>query len=194
LAGWARADTLIFQFTGNVGDVFENDIFGDIAAGDLIQGSFRFDSTAPDLVPADPSTGSYNFNAPFGMDVTIGAHLFSASGLLNIGVFNGAVDQYAVQGVNDSGTLDMEMFLMDSGGTAFSDDHLPLAVPSLSSFDVRSFQFADQLNEGAIALDGTISAFSDPVATPEPSEWAALLLASLAMVVATRRRAMRAGR
>jgi hypothetical protein len=188
LMGAARADTLTFQFTGNVADVFD-DIFGDIAAGDPIHGSFRFDTSAPDLIPGDSTVASYRFTAPFGLDLTIGSHDFTASALLNIAIFNGSVDQYAVSANNDSGNLDFAMFLQDSSGTALNDDHLPSTVPLVDSFDLREFQFVDQTSDGLVEMDGTITSMTDPPApVPEPSEGVLLLMVSIILGVVARRR------
>ena len=94
--GVCHAETITFHFSGSVTQVPVDEVFGDIAVGDAIDGSFNFDSTATDLIPGDPATGSYSFGAPFGLSATVGAHPFEATGSLNIGIFNGFVDQYTV--------------------------------------------------------------------------------------------------
>ncbi len=195
LMGAARAGTVTVQFTGNVDNVFEDDAFGDIAPGDQILGSFRFDTSAPDLIPNDPAAASYRFAAPFGLDVTIGSHAFTASALLNIAIFNGSADQYAVLAGNESGNLDVEIFLQDSSGTALSDDHLPSTVPLLDAFDLREFQFVDQSSDGLVELDGTITSMTDPpTPTPEPSQCLLVLMISAGLVAIERRRRARASR
>ena len=187
LAGSALADTVTFQFSGNVTDV-QDEVFG-IMSGSSIQGTFSFDSAAADLVPDDPSTGIYNFSAPFGLDVTIGPHDFDATGSLSIGVRDGVADIYAVSALSDNGNLDMQLFLEDGTGGVFQNDLLPLTPPSLAGFDVRDFHLIDELTGGQIQLDGHITSLSDPMApTPEPSQGLLVLIGTMIIVVMTRRR------
>jgi hypothetical protein len=107
----ANAAVLTFGFSGSVTQVPLDDVFGDIAAGDAIQGSFSFDSTAVDQIPGDSSTGSYSFSAPLGLLATVGTHDFSATGFLNIGVFNGVVDQYTVFATSAAGDVTLDLLL-----------------------------------------------------------------------------------
>jgi hypothetical protein len=81
LPGLAQADPITFQFSGNVTDVADGGI--GITSSDAILGTFNFDPSTADLVPDDPTTGVYQFSAPFGMDVVAGGHDFSADGLLS---------------------------------------------------------------------------------------------------------------
>src|SRR5579872_2754675 len=96
LLGSANASTITVNFTGTVTQVPIDEVFGDIAFGDQIQGSFSYDPSAPDLIPGDPTVGSYAFGAPFGMTASIGAHEFDAFGGMSIGILNSFVDQLTV--------------------------------------------------------------------------------------------------
>jgi len=80
----AHADIVALQFSGSITQVSVDNVFGDIAFGDAFHGTLTFDSTASDLVPADPSIGTYAWSSPFGMTVTIDGHEFDASGSLTI--------------------------------------------------------------------------------------------------------------
>jgi hypothetical protein len=105
LLTFASAAPITVQFTGAVTQVPIDDVYGDIAFGSLMQGSYIFDSTAVDLIPGDPATGSYtSFGAPFGMSVSLAGHSFSALDSLNIGIFNSFVDQYTVFALGKAGT------------------------------------------------------------------------------------------
>ena len=75
----ANASVVTFQFSGNVTQVPIDEAFGDIDFGDAMQGRFSFDTAAVDLIPGDPTTGSYNFAPPLGMKVSIGLHDFDAN-------------------------------------------------------------------------------------------------------------------
>jgi hypothetical protein len=190
LAGLAYAEPVTFQFSGSVTNVQADDVFG-IAAGDAIQGTFSFDPSAADLLPDDPTTGVYQFSAPFGMDVVAGGHDFNASGLLSIGILNGSVDLYTVTAVGDSGNLDMQLFLQDSSGAVFTSDRLTSAPPSLDSFDLREFQLIDQLTDGQVQLDGQITSLTDPIAaTPEPSQSAVVLAGVIILLALLKRRGL----
>ena len=182
----ANADTVTFGFTGSVTQVPLDDVFGDIAVGSAIQGSYSFDTTAADLVPADPKTGSYTWSAPFGMLVTIGAHDFSTSGVLNIGVVNSFVDQYTVFALSATGDLTLELFLQDNTGSVFVNDHLPLIAPSLGGFAQKDFHFRGMFAGGEVQFDGQLSAPSVQ-AVPEPSPAVPLLVGSIMVMLARRR-------
>jgi hypothetical protein len=182
----ANADTVTFDFTGSVTQVPLDDVFGDIAVGSAIQGSYTFDTTAVDLVPADPNTGSYTWSAPFGMLVTVEAHDFSTSGVLNIGVVNSFVDQYTVFALSATGDLTLELFLQDTTGSVFVNDHLPLLAPSLSSLTQKDFHFHGMFAGGEVQFDGQLSAPSVQ-AVPEPSPAIPLLVGSIMVMLARRR-------
>jgi len=61
----SQAETITFDFTGHVTSVY--DPFGLVASlittGDPVLASLRYDTTTPDLYPADPTRGAY-LNTP----------------------------------------------------------------------------------------------------------------------------------
>ena len=68
----ASGSPITFQFTGAVTQVPIDDVYGDIAFGNLNQGSYTFNSAALDLIPADFETGSYtSAGLPYGMTLTV---------------------------------------------------------------------------------------------------------------------------
>jgi hypothetical protein len=186
LACGANANTTFFQFTGTVTQVPIDDIFGDITFQDPISGSFSFDSSALDLV-ASPTTGSYDFTAPFGTDVQVGSHAFGAAGFLNISILNSFVDQYTVLAESSSGDLSLDLNLQDSTGTIFSSDALPLIAPSLAGFDQRDFHLVDQLTDGALQVDGQITSLGESSA-PEPAAVGLVGTGLAALLVRSRRK------
>jgi hypothetical protein len=188
LAHPVHADPVTFQFSGLVTQVPVDEVFGDIAFGDTFDATLSFDSTATDLVPDDPTIGSYAFSSPFGMSVDIGKHNFEASGSLNIGILNSFVDQYTVLATSQTGDLDLELFLLDNTGSVFADDHLPVSLPPLASFTERDFHLDGFLDGGDIQVDGEIVSPSIQ-AVSEPSATIPLIVISvLASVLAYRRR------
>jgi hypothetical protein len=177
---------LTFEFSGVVTQVPLDEVFGDLAFGDAVEGKFRFDASAMDVV-AHPAIGSYSWSAPFGMTFTLGVHDFDATGQLHIGVFNSFVDQYTVSATSASGEIEMELFFQDNSGSVFSDDSLPLVLPPLAQFDQADFHFRAMFAGGEVQVDGQLI---DPVVqpVPEPSSAALLLSAAIPFALAVRRR------
>jgi len=183
----ANAAPITFQFSGSVAQVPLDEVFGDIAVGDAIQGSYTFDSSAADLIPADPAAGSYTFAAPFGMNVSVGAHNFATSGSLNIGIVNSFVDQYTVLATSPSGDLTLELFLQDNTGAVFSDDRLPLILPSLAAFAQRDFHLDGLFAGREVQVDGQLTA-PPPQVVPEPSLADLFLAGSITLLGLARRK------
>ncbi len=175
-----RADTIVLQFSGTMTDVPVDQVFGDIALGEAFHGTLSFDSTSVDQAPDDATVGIYSFSAPFGMEITIGAHDFEAFGSLNLEIVNSFVDQYTVLATSQDGRLSVNMFLLDNTGAALDDDHLGLSM--LAKFGERDFQLDDFLGAGELQVTGAIDAsFIQQV--PEPSQ--VVPTAMMALVAAT---------
>src|SRR5262245_34215189 len=120
-ASTAQAGPVTFNFSGVVTQVPVDEVYGDIAVSDPMQGSFTFESLLPDLIPGAPASASYTSLGPlFGMTITLGPHIFSTFGSLNIGILNAAVDQYTVLAQSAGGDLTLELFLQDNSATALN--------------------------------------------------------------------------
>jgi hypothetical protein len=187
VTGMAKSETITLQFSGNVTQVPVDEVFGDINAGDAILGSFSYDTSAVDLIPLDSSTGSYIFSAPFGMNVSIGAHTFNTAGSLNIGILNSFVDQYSVLATNETGDLTFEILLQNNESVVFTDDHLPSSAPPLAGFDQRDFHFDGLFDGGEVQADGTLSTLAAQDA-PEPGTLAEVLAGFFVLLALTRSR------
>jgi hypothetical protein len=185
----AWADPITVQFFGKVTQVPLDEVFGDIGVGDAIQGSFDFDTLAPDLAPSDASVGIFSWTAPFGMSVSVGVHSFSAFGNLNISVLNSFVDQYSVLATSALQDLTLELFLQDNTGSALSSDQLPAGAPLLAGFAQRDFHLDALFGSSEVQADGQITALSPPAANaPEPRTMLLVVTAALASMVFARRR------
>jgi hypothetical protein len=182
----ANAAVLTFQLSGNVTQVPLDDVFGDIAVGETIHGSYTFDTSAADLAPADSATGIFTWGAPFGMTVTIGTHDFTTSGLLNVGILNSFVDQYTVLGLSAASDVTLELFLQDHTGGVFANDQLPLTAPSLAGFGQKDFHLHAMLAGGEIQVDGQLSTLASQ-AVPEPHPAGLVLVGSIILLVLARR-------
>jgi hypothetical protein len=183
----ASATTLTFKFSGTVTQVPVDEVLGDLEFGDEIQGGFTFDPSASDLIPNDPTTGSFTWAAPLGMTVTVGSHTFGTSGLLSIGILNGAVDQYTVLGQSAAGDLTLELFLQDNTGAVFSSDRLPLTAPALASFAQRDFHLDGTFAGGEVQADGRLNSLSGQV-VPEPDTAGIFLAALVVLLILARRK------
>lgn len=189
----ADAAVLTFQFSGNVIQVPQDDVFGDIAVGDAIRGSYSFDTSAADLLPADPALGKYTFSAPFGMTVNVGAHEFSTSGLLDIGIEDIVVnnpflgDQYSVFAQSAANDLTMALFLIDPTHSGFTNDRLPLTAPPLATFTQNVFRLHAILGDGDVFVDGQLSALTVQ-AVPEPYAAGPMLAGSIILLALAGRR------
>jgi hypothetical protein len=181
----AKAVPITFNFSGHATQIPVDEIFGDINSGDTMHASVSFDNSVADLLPADPTTGSYNFRAPFGMTISIGAHDFAAFGSLNIGIVNGFVDQFTVLATSASGDLTLELFFQDNGGTAFNTDQLPSSLPPLAGFTQRDFHIDAESNLGEAQIDGQLDV--PGVETVSEPRGSALILAG-ALVLLTKTR------
>jgi hypothetical protein len=168
----ANGEMLTFEFSGSVTQVPVDEVFGDIAFGDAVKGTFQFDASAVDLV-ANPAIGSYFWSAPFGLTFTIGTHDFDATGQLHIGVFNSFVDQYTVSGTSPGGEVEMGLFFQDNSGSVFPDDSLPLVLPPLAKFDQADFHFGALFAGREAQVDGRLI---ETVVQPVPELSSAALL------------------
>jgi hypothetical protein len=182
----AHAAVVTFQFSGTVTQVPIDEVFGDIEFGEPLQGSFTFDTSAADLIPNDPSTGTYQWTDPLGMTATIGSHQFAANGLLSISVLNSVVDQYTVLAETSAADITMELFLQDGTGTVFNNDHLPTTPPALGSFAERDFHLDAIFSSGEVQVDGQITTLGG-TSVPEPGTLGALG-AGLVVLLAWRHR------
>lgn len=186
------AEVLTFQFTGSVTGVPMDELFGDIAVGDEINGRYSFDTSAVDLLPLNPALGRYTFSAPFGMTVTIGAHQFSTSGSMDIGVEDIVVnnpflgDQYSVFAVSAANDLTMAMFLIDPTHRGFTNDRLPLTAPPLSIFTLNVFRLHAIAGDDDLFVDGQLNdLIVQPI--PEPYVSGQILAGSIVLLVVARR-------
>ena len=108
--------------------------------------------------PARTSVPSRSGGGTLGFAAVVGSVLFPVLRTVNISVVDGVgggPDQYTVfasEGVQDglSDYFSASILLQDDGGTAIAGDALPLTLPDLSQFGVRSFALSGQYTN----LDG----------------------------------------
>lgn len=173
---------------------------GAVQAGTPMLAVLNFDSDAVDAAPG-PNLGSFTVGGgTLGFAAVVGSVLFPVLRTVNISVVDGVgggPDQYTVfasEGVQDglSDYFSASILLQDDGGTAIAGDALPLTLPDLSQFGVRSFALSGQYTN----LDGVFMQYEvlgqlTPVDAPGTL---ALLGAAVAATAGLRGRRLRPGR
>lgn len=147
--GAALAAPMTMAFSGTVSQtptLDPNDAFGGVIdSGTGFNGRYTFDPTAPDTA-ADSAIGAYrSAGAPYALTIAFGSPgVFDVSfGDLAIGIGNGLLgaDFYtfiAPLVAPDLG-LTASLVLIDSDGSVFGSDALPIGVLSLDEFETRQF-------------------------------------------------------
>lgn len=146
-AGTTSAELITIGFTAQIDrKSASGSLPGLVAVGDVISGTYTYDSTAPDTRPTRPESGFYNAVADLNLDLN-GASLTGSSGAMSIFLSSSRLpDNYVVVGNLDGG-LRLELQVGAPAGT-FADDSLPTAAPDLSGvFFSREFKIT---GDGAI--------------------------------------------
>jgi hypothetical protein len=167
-----------------------NYLEGRIEAGDVITGSYVYESTTPDSSPLDPVQGNYwHYAPPAGIALTVGGFNFMTDPF-NI-AFHVAVRNHSLSGddsywltshnnlplFNGTQVDDILWSLREPTGSVFSSDVLPIGPPNLDDWDSNILGF------GADRLYGVTAHVISAV--PEP---ATILLLALGTILSVRRK------
>lgn len=124
----ASAAPITFNFTAQITQVHAS-LLGDATVGDILSGSFTYESLTPDSV-ASPSVGGYT-GAITSFSYSGGAIAGNGAGSIGIGnnqpagdIFT-ALDASSFSGVSASGSMDFRLELRDNDATALANDSLP---------------------------------------------------------------------
>jgi hypothetical protein len=196
----AEAGPITFDFTGVVDSVSAG-LAGSFASGDLLSGSYTFESTTAPRAGSDSHGAVYD--AVTDVSFALGSYSAATAGLAPNGEIQvdndplvaGFFDRYAlVTRVTDGLTgppvsgqplIAFGFRLDDTTNTAFADAlTLPTAL-SLSDFTSSAFF----VFFGTELVSGTLTSISKPAGIPEP---ATLGLTALGLAVVARRRFRRA--
>lgn len=179
----AAADILTYNFTATVVD--QTDL--GLSVGDLVTGSFSYDTAATDFNVGNPLIGAY-FQ---GQTLQFAVGAISATAPLDaIVVENGDPDELRAGSINVT-SWEIGLVLADHDQTVFTSDALPAPLPDLGEFEDREFS--------ARLLDGTdlLGSFEAQITSltlvtvtevPEPSTLAMLGGSLLAGALAAGRR------
>ena len=169
-----------------------NDLGGEVEVGDVLRGSYSFESTSP---PQVPGSGSYP-NAIIDFSANIDSVQFQgpAGPIRSIDVINdfflGGFDHYTVQVDVIRGTqpLLFGMGLRDPSGSFFASDVLPTEPPSLELMDEEASGFTIGGSAEALRIEGRITSIT---AIPDPSTF--LLLGMSGLFLLARKQVARHG-
>jgi hypothetical protein len=181
----AKAGPITWEFSGQIGDVFDpdNDLGAAITVGTPFSGSFTFESTTADSNPASAGFGTY-VDAITAISGYVGTRPFFASDSLSsqINITDSGGDNdvfsFGAEGIifsDFAGEFDMSFVYSDPDASAFSSDALPLFPPELTSSAGAAVSFSAV--SGRAAFDGNVV-----VLVPEPGTLALLVFGTLAII------------
>lgn len=203
LAGTASAALITFNFAGNVNAV-GTPINSDFHVGDTFQGSYSFNSTAPDG-DLRSSVGIYPLaNGMFtvsGKSYVMGGGTAGSINIVsNSTVGNGFPDSYVAAFTAAGPSVENDTFfpgafsLSLAGLNHFPTDTLPLTPPSLNGLSGNGISFRLNFHTGGGAsVGGEITSLTLGTPSPVPLPGAVVLFASGLIGLAAVGRARRAG-
>lgn len=192
-SGNLRAGLITIYLTAEVTyvDDFDNLLEGKVTAGDIITGSYSYDSDTPDDNPMSSAGAYFHYSPPYGISLSVGGLVFQTDPdnvEFLIGIDNGTygTDTYGLRSYNNlplSNGVEIEYIhwqLDDLTLTALSSDALPTTPPVLEDW---------QYDRGLLIKFGFYGESSIMArvtsAVPEP---ATILLLALGSLLLTRRR------
>ena len=145
----ARATSITIEITAEVDSVYDPSGYleGNISAGDIITGTYTYESSTADSSPLDPTQGNYwHYDPPAGISLSVGGFDFQtdpAGVEFCVAITNNDLsgqDFYLIYSQNNlplsNGTLVESIWwqLNDNTGSALSSDALPTTVPILDQW------------------------------------------------------------
>ena len=186
MANMVDAAPITYNFTASVTNVLgATSVFPGVAPGQVITGSYTFESTAADEDPANPTVGAYRaFGAPYGIRFTLNGVTFAsdASAVYILDNYNsGLVDGYTAfsptgmstvpPGVAPTPRSSVQLSLATRNTNQYLSDALDPTLPDLASFEAESIEsvsFVDLFGELG-NVRATLTSISSPAAVPEPA-------------------------
>jgi|GEM_PF-1091974 len=174
---------------------------GKVRIGDLITGSYTYDSSATDAQPDTEHSGRYEFDSPWcGIELNVGGFSFASDTQypsFSVAIMNDRVttrgmhDIYEVTSLNnlpfapDVPIVSISLTLYDSSAGALDSTALTTTSPPLSDWPISQLQVNGK--DWALYLDGKVTSLT---VIPEPA--GAILLALGVPALLRRRRNRRA--
>ena len=192
--GNLRAELITIHLTAEV--IYVDDLAGllegKVNVGDIITGSYSYDSDTPDSSPSS-SLGTYwHYTPPYGINLSIGGFVFqtdpdNVNFLLQVddGYIGG--DGYLIRSYNNlplTNWVEVDHIswqLNDYSGTALSSDALPITPPVLTDWPDTGYHLTIDLDNGG-------SSYIRAEVTSAVPESATVLLLAFGSLLLTRRR------
>jgi len=149
-AGNLRAEIIEINITAEIAYIGDLDglLNGQLGVGDILSGSYIYDSATPDSQPSAPAVGDYwHYSSPYGISLSGGGFTFQTDPdnvefIVEIVNNNPYDDGYLLLSYNNLPLYDnvsvghISWQLDDSTGTALSSDALPTTPPVLEDWDL----------------------------------------------------------
>ena len=150
---------------------------GNINVGDIIKGSYSFESTTPDSSPIDPIQGNYwHYAPPAGIELNIDGFNFMTDPFntaFRIVIRNNTPSGNDIYGFESSNNLPLSngtqvdyisWSLKDNTGSAVSSDALPTAFPFLGDWQENRLLISGPDRDASFSINAHVTS-----AIPEPT-------------------------
>lgn len=182
--GQAQAELVTVEVSALVDDVYDpgSALEGTLSPGDVITGTYTYETGTPDALAADPSFGDYAHpvGSPVGFELTAGPLNFTYDPAVTdfgIGIANFPdFDAYHIRNTglsplaNGAYVDNIYVDLMDPTATATDSDVLPTAAPDLAKYQDRGLFIGGRHSNGTDyyhigATVTSVSSAGQPVAS-----------------------------
>lgn len=182
----ARAEWVTVEMTAEVNNVYDPSsiLAGTVAAGDIIQGTYTYDTDTPDAEPS-PELGNYShpLGTPVGFDLTVGVQHFLSdpdNSQFSMTIAN-LVDMDGYHVMSNGNLLplasgapvhEIVVDLMDPSATAHDSDLLMATAPDLSRYQDRGMYIGGASPDGAdmFRIDATVTSIGGSAKVAAPGQ------------------------
>jgi len=183
----ARGTLITIEITAEVDAVADTygHLEGNINVGDIITGTYIYESTTPDSSPSSRIGNYWHYGPPSGIFLAVGGFEFKTNPS-NVVLFIGVVDNYPPEDnyalisennlplANGTYVGGISWFLEDPAGNAISTDALPTTAPVLADWQSNFLTFGGGTDEEPFGISADVTS-----AVPEPATIVLLAVGAL---------------